>query len=326
MDSQPTLVRFALADVPESERDVTLRETFGRAVLNMDFKPLVEESDYNFECQFLPGAAVTRFSSTPYALTSGYDPSRDNDDFAVVWGSANGDVISQGGKDAVSERGPVLISCAEATCAKTGQQSMSTTVRFERSLLLSMLPQAESLMMEQAIGPDNEALRLLDGYLSLLRVQQPTDAELGYAAAVHICDLVALMFGTGRDHQQVASARGLRAARFHSIKHWVMAHLLDPALSVATAAAAQGLSPRYVQILFAEAGSTFSEFVLSKRLQFVHRNLRNTQLGARPISSIAYDAGFSDLSYFNRAFKAAYGETPSDVRFRYLPRPENSSL
>lgn len=326
MDNQPALQRFSLSDVPARERETILHEAFGRAVLNMEFKPLTEDPDFKLECQFLPGAVVTRNWFTPYTLTSSYDPSRDNDDFAIVWGSAIGDTISQSGKEAVSDRGPVLLSCAESTCANTGQHCRSTTVRLQRSLLLSMLPQAESLMMEQPIGPDNEALRLLDGYLSMLRVEQFSDPEVGHAAAVHICDLVALMFGTAGDRLHIASSRGLRAARFHSIKHWALAHLSDPSLCVAAAAAAQGLSTRYVQILFAEAGLTFSEFVLTKRLRFVHRYLRNRALDARPISSIAYDCGFSDLSYFNRAFKAAYGETPSDVRSRGLTEAADGSL
>ena len=34
------------------------------------------------------------------------------------------------------------------------------------------------------------------------------------------------------------------------------------------------------------------------------------------ISTIALDTGFGDLSYFNRAFRRTYGETPSDARAR----------
>jgi AraC-like DNA-binding protein len=32
------------------------------------------------------------------------------------------------------------------------------------------------------------------------------------------------------------------------------------------------------------------------------------------ITEIAYEAGFSDLSYFNRTFRRAHGATPSDIR------------
>jgi AraC-like DNA-binding protein len=34
----------------------------------------------------------------------------------------------------------------------------------------------------------------------------------------------------------------------------------------------------------------------------------------RGISSIAYDVGFGDLSYFNRVFRRQYNATPSDIR------------
>jgi AraC-like DNA-binding protein len=34
----------------------------------------------------------------------------------------------------------------------------------------------------------------------------------------------------------------------------------------------------------------------------------------RTISAIAFDAGFGDLSYFNRVFRRRYGLTPSDAR------------
>ncbi|MGI6057467.1 MAG: helix-turn-helix transcriptional regulator [Bilifractor sp.] len=33
-----------------------------------------------------------------------------------------------------------------------------------------------------------------------------------------------------------------------------------------------------------------------------------------PIADIAYSCGFNDISYFNRCFLKAYGETPSEYR------------
>jgi len=34
----------------------------------------------------------------------------------------------------------------------------------------------------------------------------------------------------------------------------------------------------------------------------------------RPIALIAFDAGFADLSTFNRAFRRRFGMTPSEMR------------
>jgi AraC-like DNA-binding protein len=42
--------------------------------------------------------------------------------------------------------------------------------------------------------------------------------------------------------------------------------------------------------------------------------LVDLRFGDRSISAVAYEAGFGDLSYFNRTFRRRYGATPSDVR------------
>ena len=75
-----------------------------------------------------------------------------------------------------------------------------------------------------------------------------------------------------------------------------------------------GLTPRNLQRLFESEGTTFSEFLLSQRLNRAHRMLTEPRLAQNPVGSVAYDAGFGDLSYFNRSFKRRYGMTPRDVR------------
>jgi AraC-like DNA-binding protein len=46
-----------------------------------------------------------------------------------------------------------------------------------------------------------------------------------------------------------------------------------------------------------------------------HRMLVDERF-AGPISAIAFDSGFSDLSHFNRTFRRRSGMTPSEVRRR----------
>jgi AraC-like DNA-binding protein len=69
-----------------------------------------------------------------------------------------------------------------------------------------------------------------------------------------------------------------------------------------------------VQILFESEGTTFSRFLLDQRLARAHRMLSDPRLAERTISALAYEAGFGDLSHFNRAFRRCYGESSSDVR------------
>ena len=80
------------------------------------------------------------------------------------------------------------------------------------------------------------------------------------------------------------------------------------------AAARQGITPRYVQMLFEDTGTTFTAFALEQRLDLARRMLTSPRFAKRSIVSIALDAGFGDLSYFNRCFKRRYHMTPSDLR------------
>jgi transcriptional regulator GlxA family with amidase domain len=85
-------------------------------------------------------------------------------------------------------------------------------------------------------------------------------------------------------------------------------------LSLAMIAARHSCTPRLVQRLFEAEHTTFTDYVLSLRLTRAHRMLTDPRRASEKISSIAFDAGFADVSYFNRAFRQHYGDTPSSVR------------
>jgi AraC-like DNA-binding protein len=138
--------------------------------------------------------------------------------------------------------------------------------------------------------------------------------DLRQLVVTHMHDLVALALGASRDAAEIANGRGLRAARLHSIKADIRTSLGEQGLSLTAIAARHGVTPRYVQTLFAGEGPTFSQFLLGERLALVHQMLRSPLHVARSTSAIAYDASFGDLSHFNRTFRRRYGATPSDVR------------
>ncbi|MBS7691438.1 response regulator transcription factor [Pseudomonas lalucatii] len=64
--------------------------------------------------------------------------------------------------------------------------------------------------------------------------------------------------------------------------------------------------------LFKEVmGIGFMDYILGKRMDFAKELLDNSQM---PITSIGYEAGFKDPSYFARSFKQYNGCTPSEYR------------
>lgn len=95
---------------------------------------------------------------------------------------------------------------------------------------------------------------------------------------------------------------------------YIETHLSVPDLSPGSAAAALGISLRYVHKLFAEKGMTFCSFVTSKRLDHIRRDLSADAFRNEPIYAVAARWGFEDASAFNRVFKEKFGVTPGQSR------------
>lgn len=188
-------------------------------------------------------------------------------------------------------------------------------VTVSRRQLLQLVQNAEDLL-GLPIAANQPALLHLRRYIGLL--QEPDaiadDPPLISHMGATLADLIALVLGASGDAAQYARSRGLRAARLRAIKADIASHLGEHALCVNTVAARQGVSPRYVQMLFEAEGTTFSRFVLRQRLAHAHRLLTGPRCAAWTITAIAFEAGFGDLSTFNHAFRRAYGCSPSDVR------------
>jgi AraC-like DNA-binding protein len=74
------------------------------------------------------------------------------------------------------------------------------------------------------------------------------------------------------------------------------------------------VSVRYVQQIFEESGLTFTAYLTERRLTAAYKALRRRAPVDVPVSTIAFDCGFANVSHFNRSFRQRFGCTPSDVR------------
>jgi len=159
------------------------------------------------------------------------------------------------------------------------------------------------------------ALRLLTGYTrSMLGGDAPASAPLAAAVAAHLTELVELSLDPAGSAQLPGADHGVRAARLTLIKADIHRNLTDSSLTAGALAARHGITVRYLHKLFEDEAMTFGQHVLEGRLALARQLLSNPRLAGRTISSIASDAGFGDLSYFNRTFRRRYSVTPSDVR------------
>ena len=106
----------------------------------------------------------------------------------------------------------------------------------------------------------------------------------------------------------------VRPALLAAMLEHVESRLDDPGLSVGAVAAHFGISKRYLHKLFEPTGDSFSRHVLERRLERAAAELTAPEQARTPIAEIAFRSGFSDLSWFNRRFKARFGATPRDIR------------
>jgi AraC-like DNA-binding protein len=309
--------RFSTEDLPPPERIPFVKNAAGRKTIGLDMRPLPgERFRMNGVQRMLPGLTVAS------AVNSGMRVARtrallaDGDDGLVLAVLVAGtETFSQLGRDVtVADGEAVLLSNADAYEGVSPVGKRFLGVWLPRPALAGLVPKLED-SFARAIPRGNAALRLLTGYLNLLRDDDAlATPELRRLAVAHVYDLFALTIGASRDAAALAADRGQRAARLSVIKADIAANLGDRSLSVGAVAARQRVTPRYVQMLFESESSTFSRYVLEQRLACAHRMLSDACCARLTITAIALEAGFNDLSHFNRAFRRAYGASPSDVR------------
>lgn len=209
----------------------------------------------------------------------------------------------------------ILLSNAEPGEVRSDPSNVWRSVYLPRRRLLELVCDVEDRVARR-IAAEHPAVQHLRRYLDI--VLEPgasaDDPLLANHAETTLLDLVALSLGAGRDAAELARMRGLRAARLQAILAEIKSGFADPAFSVRDVAARLGLTPRYVQDVLHETGTSFSERVLELRLQSARSMLARHSHKGRKVSDIAYASGFNDVSYFNRCFRRRFGATPRDMR------------
>jgi AraC-like DNA-binding protein len=172
----------------------------------------------------------------------------------------------------------------------------------------AMPPEAIDRLLLRIIPKSFPPLQLLVTYGAYLLMRGPHSLKEAEMANVHFNEILPLVIAY-LDRQQ---APALTSGRLSPVKDYIDANLADSDLDVSSVAAVLGVTPRYVQKLFQQEGTTFSRYLLDRRLTAAKKRLLQNN-GAKPISAIAYDVGFGDLSYFNRTFRKRYGTAPSSI-------------
>jgi AraC-like DNA-binding protein len=310
-------VRFSTADLPERDRVAMWREHYGHRVFRIDIEPV---RDAAFQAavvsRSLPELRLVLGMMSAGRITRTHEFVADGtNDLALIVNLKGAVTTTARGREVVLGEGDaVLKSSSEISVFDRLSPGSSFSIRIPHAVLSPLVIDVGDAVM-RLIPRDTEALRLLTSYVRpLLRHGALASPEIRRLAVAHVHDLVALTLGATRDAAGVAESRGMRAARLRAAKAYVVENSSRRNLSVGSVAAHLGVTPRYLQRLFESDGGTFSALLLAQRLASAHRMLTQSRFAQYAVSAIAYDAGFGDLSYFNRSFRQRYGATPRDIR------------
>jgi AraC-like DNA-binding protein len=310
--------RFSTDAFPERDRMAALREEFGQKFLRLDVEP---NQDSPVRARFLfhalPGLVVAKSDHSP--VVTRRTPAmlgHGEEDFVFAINVVGPMNVVQRKRELVCRPGDAfLFSSAEPGSSSRSTPGRHVSLRMPRAVLADLVPRLDDATL-RPISRDIEALRLLRAYLEVLDDTHALKTpELRRAVVAHYRDLVALAI-TGKPEMGGGERSGLRAARLCAMKSDVVARLSETHLSPKSVARAHGVSDRYVHLLFAETGQTFSGFVEEERMKRAFELLTDPARSDRRIGDIAAAVGFAELSTFDRVFRRRFGDSPSGVRRR----------
>jgi AraC-like DNA-binding protein len=320
MDVAPSdfrLMRFLSSDYPAQQRLAVWQQILSSRLLKVEIEPVTAQSfhvdaslrvlpDFRFGIGIFAGC-ISRHTARL--------ASQENDDVYFVENLEGPFSVTSGGMETPLEEGDaIFLSCRQEAVFTRPQTGRLLLARFRRGPMRALVSGLDA-QIGCHISKRIEALRLFSSFLrSLDHNQSLQTSELRKLVITHAYDHAALILNAARGESSASVVDDAAANRLGHIKNYITENLERPELSVSSVATAHRLSPRQVQRAFEIENTTFSEFVLTKRLERVRAILADARQTHRAIGEIALSAGFGDVSHFNRAFRRHFGDTPSSVR------------
>nr|WP_245240969.1 helix-turn-helix domain-containing protein [Streptomyces spiramenti] len=132
--------------------------------------------------------------------------------------------------------------------------------------------------------------------------------------ATVLTDLVAGLVAQELDHRPrvplEVRERNLRLA----VRAHIQRNLHDPRLVPASVAAQHHLSLRQLHRLFEGEEYTVAGYIRRLRLERARRALADAESDATQVGAVAARSGFLSTAHFSRAFRSAFGTSPSEYR------------
>ncbi|KJK59111.1 helix-turn-helix domain-containing protein [Saccharothrix sp. ST-888] len=222
--------------------------------------------------------------------------------------------LEQDGHQVLLRPGSFAISDAGRPFAKELAEPFEFTAFHWPRAAVGVRDEDLRLLTATAFGTGGGTAALAAAYLErLARSADSLEPAVAGRLATTALDLLAVLAHElrGRSVPDAPEAAGATLAR---VKDHILRHLGDPGLSPERIAAAHHLSVRYLHKLFHFEGVTVARWIQRQRLDMARRDLARPTAGHLTVAAVAGRWGFVSASHFSRAFRSAYGVSPSEWR------------
>jgi len=319
--------RLSTADAPGSEQldywqDIVCRTFFLAECSGTSERPFHGSIDTSLH----PGLAYSRLSSREQRVVRTAEHVRRTPDalFMINLQIKGTGTFAQDGRDVVLRPGDFTCTDSTRVCGmEYGDDFEQLIFALPRDVVTRAIGGTDRLTATPINGASPLG-SLVSTFLQGLgerigQIDPTTAARLGETGLALV--LTALGEITGLETGRQAWGRLALRQRAHQ---WLDIHARDPEMTSATAAAALGISLRYLQDLFRDEGVTPSEWIWRRRLEIARHDIANPRRADASLSQIAFECGFSDAAHFSRRFKATFGLSPRDYRVQALAKRDGA--
>lgn len=235
--------------------------------------------------------------------------------YVVNFQIAGRSTFTQAGSSAVLEPGDYAVSSSQVPFDWEFDGDFTVfMLRFPQASIEAP-PQSLLPMLGRAVRPgDGVGAHLSPFVASVAQDPDLLRGPVGRRVAQNLVDLFTTSFLDFLERTRGDEAAGTPV--FQRVTAYIAEHLADPELGVASIAAANFVSTRYLQAIFKDHGTTVSAWIRERRLAGVRRALSDPMLAERSIGELAERGGFADQAHFSRLFRVAFGESPKQWRAR----------
>ncbi|WP_188186850.1 helix-turn-helix domain-containing protein [Nonomuraea sp. SYSU D8015] len=310
-----------LSDLPAGERFAFWREAVAGTYMPIDFSS-DHADDFQATMHLLDLGAVHvchhTYSPMRARRTQKLIRQADPECYQITLGLRGTLAVSQDRQDAMVGAGDLMIYRSWRPFHGVVNSTRGTAEAIQLHVPRRLLPLpprqtdrlcAASLPARHGVGP------LLTQFLTRVTQDAATYQPMDATRLGSICiDLLAALLAHRYQTDDAVPQESRRRTLLLQIHAHIERFLNDPELSPATIAAAHHISLRTLQRLFAEQGTTVSEWIRTRRLEHCRRELIAPDSRHRPIRLIAARRGYTDPAAFTRAFRTAYGLSPQEYR------------